>query len=441
MLVVAGGVSLAVAREQADGLVSLPAPALFLLAAAVASDLFPRSRDALSIQEVERIGVVALIVILFDGGMHVGWRRFRRVDRPDRRARRARHVRDRRLIIAVAAHVLFGFDVGDRRASSAPPSPRPTPRSCSRCSGNREVRGRTRHDPRGRVGRERPGRDRADDRDARVRDPRRLVTSAVVGEFSVEMVVGTRGGRRRRGRAAAADAPRLAAERGALPVRDARGRRRHLRRRRRSRTVGLPRRLRRRTADRRRPRAATRREIERFHKALASLAEIAVFVALGLTIDVTEVFSGDDWLDGAACSRSCCMFVARPVVVGALLLPVRLRLGERLFVDVGRPEGRRPDSPRGASRCWPRSDEADRIYEIVFVVVAFSVLVQGSTRRRPPRARLRRADADDRARALGHLGPAAEGAGRRPPLRRRGRARAPPGRRSATCRSPSARGS
>ncbi|MGZ8717301.1 MAG: cation:proton antiporter, partial [Gaiellaceae bacterium] len=77
VLVVAGGVSLAVLASQLTSYISVPAPALFLLAAAVASDLFPSLSDALSIREVERIGVVALIVILFDGGMHVGWRRFR----------------------------------------------------------------------------------------------------------------------------------------------------------------------------------------------------------------------------------------------------------------------------------------------------------------------------------------------------------------------------
>ena len=44
----------------------IPAPALFLVAAAVSPVLLP------DIRTVERIGVVALIVILFDGGMQVG---------------------------------------------------------------------------------------------------------------------------------------------------------------------------------------------------------------------------------------------------------------------------------------------------------------------------------------------------------------------------------
>src|SRR3954453_15632963 len=50
----------------------IPAPALFLLIALAIPVAIPH------IKTVERVGVVALIVILFDGGMHIGWRRFRR---------------------------------------------------------------------------------------------------------------------------------------------------------------------------------------------------------------------------------------------------------------------------------------------------------------------------------------------------------------------------
>ena len=38
----------------------------------------PRLGRELSIKDVERVAVVALVVILFDGGMRVGWKRFRR---------------------------------------------------------------------------------------------------------------------------------------------------------------------------------------------------------------------------------------------------------------------------------------------------------------------------------------------------------------------------
>ncbi len=77
VLVVAGGFLLALLASKVVERFPLPEPALFLVLAAVASDVFPSLAAALSIRDVERIGVVALIVILFDGGMHVGWRRFR----------------------------------------------------------------------------------------------------------------------------------------------------------------------------------------------------------------------------------------------------------------------------------------------------------------------------------------------------------------------------
>jgi cell volume regulation protein A len=54
----------------------VPAPAFFLVFAAVASDLFPHLAR-LSDSTVQRVVAVALAFILFDGGMHIGWRRFR----------------------------------------------------------------------------------------------------------------------------------------------------------------------------------------------------------------------------------------------------------------------------------------------------------------------------------------------------------------------------
>src|SRR5258708_937498 len=76
VLIVAGAFTLLLAASKLTDFFPVPAPLLFLLAAAVASDVFP-GLSTLSIRNVERIGVVALIAILFDGGMHVGWRRFR----------------------------------------------------------------------------------------------------------------------------------------------------------------------------------------------------------------------------------------------------------------------------------------------------------------------------------------------------------------------------
>ena len=71
-------------------------------------------------------------------------------------------------------------------------------------------------------------------------------------------------------------------------------------------------------------------------------------------------------------------FVARPLVVAPLLLPGALRASERLFVIWGGLKGAVPIL-LAAFALLGGVDQAERIYDIVFVVVAFSVLVQGST--------------------------------------------------------------
>src|SRR2546421_3915387 len=75
--VVAGAFALAVLSHKLTEWVPVPAPGIFLLAAAGAEALFPRLGEQLSIRGVERLAVVALIVVLFDGGMRIGWRRLR----------------------------------------------------------------------------------------------------------------------------------------------------------------------------------------------------------------------------------------------------------------------------------------------------------------------------------------------------------------------------
>ncbi len=71
----------AVLSSRVSERLRIPAPAFFLVAAAVAADLWPRL-GGLSFDAVEHIVSVALAVILFDGGMRVGWRRLRGVAGP-----------------------------------------------------------------------------------------------------------------------------------------------------------------------------------------------------------------------------------------------------------------------------------------------------------------------------------------------------------------------
>ena len=78
-------------------------------------------------------------------------------------------------------------------------------------------------------------------------------------------------------------------------------------------------------------RAPYQREVERFHAALAGLAEIVAFVVLGLTIDLNVLARMDVWLPGLILGIALAI-VIRPLVVGLCLLPAQLDRGERLFV-------------------------------------------------------------------------------------------------------------
>jgi len=76
VLVAALAALAAVLSNRISGWLRIPAPVLFLVCAAAASDVFPLL-GGLSTTSVQRIVTVALVVVLFDGGMHIGWKRFR----------------------------------------------------------------------------------------------------------------------------------------------------------------------------------------------------------------------------------------------------------------------------------------------------------------------------------------------------------------------------
>jgi potassium/hydrogen antiporter len=70
--------------------------------------------------------------------------------------------------------------------------------------------------------------------------------------------------------------------------------------------------------------------------------------------------------------------IARPAVGALLLLPARLRLGERVFILWSGLKGAVPIL-LATLVLLAQVEDAGRIYNIVFVVVALSVLVQGSS--------------------------------------------------------------
>ena len=124
VLIVAAGFLVAVGTSKLTERFPVPGPLVFLLVAAGASDVFP-GLDVLSIRSVERIAVVALVVILFDGGMRVGWRRFRESALPIT-ALGVLGTFATAAVMALFAHVLFDFGwttAGILGAALAPTDP------------------------------------------------------------------------------------------------------------------------------------------------------------------------------------------------------------------------------------------------------------------------------------------------------------------------------
>jgi cell volume regulation protein A len=121
--------------------------------------------------------------------------------------------------------------------------------------------------------------------------------------------------------------------------------------------------------------APYKREIQRFHSSLASLAEIVAFVLLGLTMRLSALGSAGAWSAGLAIA-ALLAFVIRPVLVGLVSLPVRLTLRERVFFLWTGLKGAVPIL-LGMTIVASGTPGAARAYQIIFVIVGFSVIVQG----------------------------------------------------------------
>jgi potassium/hydrogen antiporter len=371
LLVVAVALLLALATFKLTQWLPVPAPALLLLAAALASDLFPEL--SIDIVTVERIGVVALIVILLDGGIHVGWRRLWSSAYPIIALGTVGTFLTA-AVVAVAAHYVLDFSWLTSWLLGAALSPT-DPAVMFSVLGNREVGGRSGTILEGESGANDPvgialmigileyatteGSSRWD----------------IAGEFALQMVVGLVvgliGGRLlipvmqrmslpREGLYSIRVLAAAAAVYGVASVLHGSGFLAVF-------IVGML------IGD---VHAPYKTEIERFHTSLASLAEIAVFVALGLTIAGPSNLTGD--LPEGILLAFILALVARPVAVALLLLPVRLRFGEKLFIMWGGLKGAVPIL-LAAFAIIADVGGAQAIYNIVFVVVTFSVLVQGST--------------------------------------------------------------
>ena len=373
VLLVAGAASVAVAGRKLTDWVRIPGPALLLVAAAVASDLFEGLRR-IDFLTVERIAVVALVVILFEGGMHVGWRRFRESGVPIV-ALGVLGTFATAALLALAAHTLLDVSwtvAGLLGAALAPTDPA----VMFSVLGNREVGGRTGTILEGESGANDPVGialmigmiELATHDDA----SRWGVLSDFVVAMAVGLAVGAAAGlllapfMRRIGlpdvqlyplqvlalAGVVYGAASVAHGSGFLAVF----------------VAGLL------FGD---ARVAHKQEIERFAKSLSSLAEITVFLALGLTVSLGFILDEGLWIDGLVLSVLLA-FVIRPLVVSVLLLPARLEARERVFVAWGGLKGAVPIL-LAALAVLAATEGAERIYGIVFVAVLFSVVVQGAT--------------------------------------------------------------
>jgi cell volume regulation protein A len=371
LLLVGGGLSAALLASKLSARIAIPSAALFLVAAALVSDAYPSL--VLSISTVERIATVALIVILFDGGSSIGWRRFRASAIPIASLGVLGTFATAGLV-AVFAHYAFGLawvTSGLIGAAIAPTDPA----VMFSVLGEREISGRTRTILEGESGANDPVGialmlgmiELATHADATFW----VVVRVFAEQMSIGLAIGVAGGLFERFVMQRVTLPSaglytlrtlalaglvygvatVAHGSGFLAVF----------------VAGLI------VGDLRAPFTA---EIRVFQDGLASLAEIVVFVALGLTIDLSGLTSGR-WIDGLLLAAFAAL-VARPLALGALLAPARLRAGERLFVIWGGLKGAVPIL-LAAFTLGRHVNGAQRIYETVFVVVLASVVVQGGT--------------------------------------------------------------
>ena len=178
--------------------------------------------------------------------------------------------------------------------------------------------------------------------------------------------------------------------------------------------------------------APYKREIQRFHSSLASLAEIVAFVMLGLTMRLSELASASAWADGLALA-ALLAFVIRPVLGGLVSLPVRLTVPERVFFLWTGLKGAVPIL-LGMAIVESGTPGAARAYQVIFVIVGFSVTVQGGLvpTLAPPPAH---PAAQHRAGAVVARRPLQRGTGGPAPLSRRPTAPPPTAARSPTCRA------
>jgi len=116
--------------------------------------------------------------------------------------------------------------------------------------------------------------------------------------------------------------------------------------------------------------------VRRIHRGLASLGEIVAFVVLGLTVHLGVLAHRSVWLPGIVLAVVVAG-AARPILVGLCLIPARLARNELAFVLFAGLKGAVP-LLLGQMIVGKHVADAPRLYGIVVIVVIFSILVQGT---------------------------------------------------------------
>jgi len=369
ILLAALALLVAVLSNRLSERIHVPAPALFLVVAAVASSQFP-ALSSLPLRLDERIVTVALIFILFDGGMQIGWRRFREVLGVGRWLGVVGTIATAAAVGALA-HLVFGFAWLPALLLGTALAPT-DPAMVFSVLGNREVSGRSGTLLKGEAGANDPvgialmvallGAGGAGGLQAVGSG----VTTFVV-QMAVGAGVGAAGGylliifmrhvplpnealypvRTMASAAVIYGAASVAHGSGFLAVL----------------LAGII------VGD---ARAPYKREIERFASAFGSVSEIVAFTVLGLTIDLHGVLTSDVLWIGLALG-ALLILVVRPVLVGLLLVKARLDRGERIFVLLAGLKGAVPVL-LGLFALGAGTTQGARVYGVVFVVVLVSAV-------------------------------------------------------------------
>ena len=370
VLCLAAGVLAAVQSHRVSALVRLPASAFFLVAAIAGGGLLPAARVP-DHRTVEHVVTLALVVLLFDGGLQVGWIRVRRV-LPAVVSLGVLATLVTGAAAAAAGHLILG--VGWYAAALLGTAVAPTdPAVVFSVLGERDVEGDT-----GTVLEAESG----------ANDPVGIALMAVlvaaggltpgaaldvgVGfalQLSVGLAVGLAGGRALLWLTRVSTLPAgglypvrslmaVAAVYGAAAVAHGSGLLAVF-------VAGIV------LADEPAPFKA---EVAGFHAALASLGEVVAFAFLGATVHPGVLARTDVWVPGLLLGLLV-LVVIRPLVVLPLLARSRLRVGERVFVGLAGLKGAVP-LLLGLLLLRAAVPAPERLYGVVAVVVLLSVVVQ-----------------------------------------------------------------